>query len=103
MTSSASATAIITIGDSNSDMFSEANVTVTVPLNIEDVAAEIEVKAVGGANESSELELEAKKLARGKRKKHFQRRYGYEVWGCATAGFGYYRYAAAAVWHKIKK
>ena len=71
MTSSASATAIITIGDSNSDIFSEANVTVTVPLNIEDVAAEVEVKAVGGVNDSSELEGSKKNWRGGNGKSTF--------------------------------
>jgi len=50
---------------------------------IQVVSAEIEVKAVVGANGSSELEGSKRNRRVGNIKKHFQQQYGYEgLWLC---------------------
>jgi len=64
---------------------------------IQVVAAEMEVKAVVGANESSELEGSKRNRRGGNIRSTFSSDMDMRVWGCATAGSGYYRYAAAAV------
>ena len=64
---------------------------------IQVVAAEIEVKAVVGVNGSSELERSKRNRRGGNIRSTFSSDMDMRVWGCATAGSSYYRYAAAAV------
>jgi len=64
---------------------------------IQVVAAEIEVKAVVGVNESSELEGSKRNRQGRNIRSTFSSDMDMRVWGCATASSNYYRYAAAAV------
>jgi len=64
---------------------------------IQVVAAEIEAKAMVGANGSSELEGSKRNRRGGNIKSTFSSDMDMGVWGCATAGSSYYRYAAATV------
>ena len=64
---------------------------------IQVVSAEIEVKAVVGVNESSELEGSKRNRQGRNIRSTFSSDMDMRVWGCATAGSSYYRYAAAAV------
>jgi len=64
---------------------------------IQVVAVEIEVKAVVGVNESSELEGSKRNRRGGNRRSIFSSDMDMRVWGCATADSSYYRYVAAAV------
>ena len=64
---------------------------------IQVVAAEIEVKAMVGANEGSELEGSKRNRRGGNIRSTFSSDMDMRVCGCATAGSSYYRYAAAAV------
>ena len=61
---------------------------------IQVVAAEIEVKAMVGANGSSGLEGSKRKRRGGNGRSTFSSDMDMRVCGCATAGSGYYRYAA---------
>ncbi|MCW7080604.1 MAG: hypothetical protein OCU16_05860 [Candidatus Methanospirare jalkutatii] len=61
------------------------------------VSAEMEVKAMVGANESSELEGSKRNRRGGNIRSTFSCDMDMRVWGYATAGSSYYRYAAAAV------
>jgi len=64
---------------------------------IQVVAVEIKVKAVVGVNGSSELEGSKRNRRGGNIRSTFSSDMDMRVWGCATAGSSYYRYAAAAV------
>ena len=57
----------------------------------------MEVKAVVGANEGSELEGSKRNRRDGNIRSTFSSDMDMRVWGCATADSSYYRYAAAAV------
>ena len=64
---------------------------------IQVVAVETEVKAMVGANGSSDLEGSKRNRREGNIKSTFSSDMDMWVWGCATADSSYYRYAAAAI------
>jgi len=64
---------------------------------IQVVSAKMEVKAVVGVNESSDLEGSKRNRQGGNIRSTFSSDMDMRVWGYATAGSSYYRYAAAAV------
>ena len=70
---------------------------------IQVVAAEMEVKAIVGANGSSELEGSKRNRRGGNIKSTFSSNMDMRVCGCATAGSGYYRYAERQYDIKNKK